>query len=88
LNLREIAIIECKVNNVDFREADLTKANLTYSDFAESMFVNSDLTEADFTYADNYRIDVRVNKITKAKFMLPEAASLLEGLDIKLVDSI
>jgi hypothetical protein len=27
-------------------------------------------------------------KITKAKFMLPEAAALLEGLNIELVDSV
>lgn len=86
LNLRETNIVECRVHNVDFREADLTKANLTYSDFDNSIFINTDLTEADFTYSDNYRIDVTLNKIIKAKFMLPEAVSLLYGLDIKLVD--
>lgn len=88
VNLREVSIIECRANDVDFRESDLSKANLTFSDLTESIFVNSNLTEADFTYAENYRIDVTINTITKAKFMLPEAASLLYGLDIELIDSI
>ena len=87
INLREVNIVECKANNVDFREADLTKADLTYSDFFESLFINSNLTEADFTFAENYQIDLMTSKITKAKFMLPEAVSLLNGLDIELIDS-
>ncbi|MGD9152274.1 MAG: GNAT family N-acetyltransferase [Gammaproteobacteria bacterium] len=87
LNLREINIVECRAHDVDFREADLTCANLTYSDFENSMFIESNLTEADFTFAENYRIDVNFNKIKGAKFMLPEAVSLLQGLDIELVDS-
>jgi uncharacterized protein YjbI with pentapeptide repeats len=87
LNLQEINVVECRARDVDFREADLTRANLTYSDFENSMFIESNLTEADLTYAENYRIDVNFNKIKGAKFMLPEAVSLLQGLDIELVDS-
>ena len=86
LSLREINIIECKAHDVDFREADLTKANFSHTDLLESMFVNSNLCSADFTYAVNYHIDVTVNKIKKAKFMLPEAVVLLEGLEIKLIN--
>jgi len=88
LYLQEISMIECRVHNVDFREANLTKANLTHSNFSESLFVNSNLTEADFAFADNYRIDLLTCNITKAKFMLPEAVSLLYGLDIELIDPI
>jgi len=87
LNLREINIVECRAHDADFREVDLTCANMTYSDFANSMFIESNLTKADFTYAENYRIDVNFNKIKGAKFMLPEAVSLLQGLNIELIDS-
>ena len=87
LNLREINIVECRAHDVDFREANLAHAHLTCSDFEGSMFVNSDLTKADFTFAENYRIDVSLNKIKGAKFMLPEAIALLDGLDIELISS-
>ena len=86
LNLSEASIIECRATNVDFRDVNLTRANLSHTDFSESQFFHSNLTEADFSFAENYHIDVMTNKVTKAKFMHPEAASLLHGLDIELVD--
>ena len=86
--MAEINIQKCQAHDVDFREADLSKASFSFSDLANSMFVNSNLTTADFSYAYNYSIDIKTNKIAKAKFMLPEANALLHGLDINLVDSI
>jgi fluoroquinolone resistance protein len=87
LNLRDIKLTRCRIHDVDFREADLTYANLTYSDFSRSLFMNSNLTEADFSYAESYRINLQYNKVTRAKFMLPEAVGLLYGLDIELIDA-
>ena len=87
VNLREAEFLKCRVHDVDFRESELIRANLQHSDFYNSLFVNSNLTEADFLYAAHYRINIKNNKITRAKFMLPEAVSLLSGLDIELIDA-
>lgn len=84
LDLREIIIKECRAHDVDFRETDLRKADMTYTDFANSQFIETDLTRANFTHAINYSIDIYLNKIAKAKFALPEALSLLNSLDIEL----
>ena len=86
LSLREIVIEECKAHDVDFREGDFSEANFTFTDFANSLFNGTNLTGANFTEAVNYRIDINNNKITKAKFSRHEAVSLLEGLDIELID--
>ncbi len=73
--------------DVDFRETDLAQANFKGTDLADSLFVATDLTEADLSQARNYRIDPSQNIVKKAKFSLPEAMSLLYGLDIVLVEN-
>jgi fluoroquinolone resistance protein len=84
LALKEIVIRECIARDVDFREADLTKADLTHTDLADSLFTDTDLTEADLTQAKNYTINPSLNVLKRTKFSLPEAMSLLYGLDIIL----
>lgn len=86
LSLRQIQIRDCVAVDVDFREADLSQADLTGSDFSESLFSNTNLTEADLSRAHNYHIDPTQNTLKQAKFSLPEAISLLYGLDIILSD--
>lgn len=86
LCLKEIAIVECKAHEVDFREADCEKANLTFTDFTNSLFNKTNLSQADFTEATNYQINLFFNEIKKAKFSLPEATNLLRCLDIEIVD--
>ncbi len=87
LSLRELQLVRCTAADVDFREADLSRASFVDTDLAESIFQNSDLTQADFSRARNYRIDPAQNKIYRAKFSLPEALSLLYSMDIEMVDS-
>jgi fluoroquinolone resistance protein len=87
LSLREIQLVRCTASDVDFREADLSRASFIDTDLAESIFQNTDLTQADFSRARNYRIDPAQNKISRAKFSLPEALSLLYSMDIEMVDS-
>jgi len=87
LHLSEIAIVECIAHDVDFREADLTQADLRYSDFAQSQFVKTNLIKANFKYAINYNINLLNNQVKGAKFMLPEAANLLYGLGIEIIDN-
>ena len=84
LGLREIRIVNCTAEDVDFRDADLTKADFGGTDLSGSLFVNTNLSGADLRSATNYRIDPPENVLRGAKFSLPEAISLLDGLDIDL----
>ncbi len=86
LCLKEIVLVECKAEGVDFRETDCTEADFSYTDFSNSIFSKTDLTRANFSEAINYNIDIFNNKIKQAKFSLPEATSLLNHLDIELTD--
>ena len=86
LSLRRMQIAECLARDVDFTEADLSQADCRHTDFAQSRFLHTDLTKADFTGATNYAIAPNLNVLKKTKFSLPEAMSLLYGLDIILED--
>jgi len=86
LKLQEIVIHECKAHSIDFREADLTRVDLTLTDLHNSFFGKTILTEADFTEATNYNIDILDNNVHKARFSRHEAVGLLSGLNIELVD--
>jgi fluoroquinolone resistance protein len=86
LGLRRVEIVDCVAHNADFAEADLTEANCTGTDFKDSRFLHTDLTEADFTGATNYAIAANLNVLRKTRFALPEAMSLLYGLDIMLTE--
>ena len=72
--------------DVDFRETDLSQADFAGTNLCDSLFLATDLTEADLSQARNYQIDPSQNTVRKAKFSLPEAMSLLYGLDIVLVE--
>jgi fluoroquinolone resistance protein len=84
--LQKTAIKNCIAQNVDFSEADLSNASCIGSDFSGTRFENSNLTGADFRGARNYTIPVLRNQITKARFSLPEALSLLSTLDLEISD--
>lgn len=86
LNLKKVALTKCIARGVSFEEADLSHADCTFTDFADSRFLHTNLTEADFTGATNYSIVASANTLKKTKFSLPEAISLLHGLDIILTD--
>ncbi len=84
MSLKGIQVKNCVAKDVDFREADLKGANFSGSDLEKSLFGNTDLTEADFRGARNYHINPSQNTLQGAKFSMPEAISLLYGLDIEL----
>lgn len=75
----------CIAHDVDFREADLKRANFKLTDFESSQFVHTKLNAADFTEAFNYSIDPSQNDIRKARFSLPDAIHLLDGFDIQII---
>jgi fluoroquinolone resistance protein len=84
LDLQEVRMTDCTVIGVDFREANLSLADFSGSDLQESLFLHTDLTRANLNTARNYTIAPAENKLSKARFALPEALSLLYNLDILL----
>jgi uncharacterized protein YjbI with pentapeptide repeats len=87
LNLKGIQIIDCIATDVDFREADLSRADFSGTDLSKSIFSNTNLTEADLSQARNYQIDPGQNILKGTRFSLPEAMSLLYSMDIILVEN-
>jgi uncharacterized protein YjbI with pentapeptide repeats len=87
LNLQGIQIKGCIATDVDFREADLSRADFSGTYLSESIFSNTNLSEADLSQARNYQIDPGQNVLKGARFSLPEAMSLLYSTDIILVEN-
>ena len=86
LGLEELVMEGCKAHDVDFREANVKEANFSGTDFLHSLFGKTNLSLANFSESINYSIDVYNNFIKGAKFCRYEAVSLLESLEIELVD--
>lgn len=86
LTLQALVLDECKVQDVDFREGDFSRAVMTYSDFTHSLFMRTNLQSANFTESTQCSINILENQIKGAKFSKHEAVYLLEGLGIELVD--
>lgn len=84
LTLRRGRFAGCIAREVDFREADLTETICMATDFTGSKFHHTNLTKADFRHATGYTINPATNTVTKARFSLPEAVSLLSGFDISI----
>ena len=84
LDLQKALITGCLAKEATFAETNLTEANCTHTDFIDSRFIHTNLTRADFRGARNYFIPALENTLKKTLFSLPEALSLLDGLDIIL----
>ncbi len=84
LELKGVRFTECAAKDVDFREADLSKADFSGTDLTGAQFGRTDLTGANLESARNYRIVPAENTLKGARFSLPEAMSLLSGLDIEI----
>ncbi|MBC7426078.1 MAG: pentapeptide repeat-containing protein [Bacteroidia bacterium] len=83
-SLKKSKFVNCIADEVDFSECNLAGADFTGTDLRNARFLNCDLSKANFVGALNYFIDARSNKISKARFSLPEALSFLTALDIEL----
>jgi fluoroquinolone resistance protein len=81
-NLKDIKMIDCVARRVDFEGADLTGADCRQTDFEGANFTRTNLTKADFRNAQNYSINPEANTLKKTRFSMPEAMSLLSGLDV------
>jgi uncharacterized protein YjbI with pentapeptide repeats len=84
LGLQKMELVECTAHEVDFTRTNLTRANLTTTDFLGCRFADTNLSYADLTKATNDAINPTINRLKKAVFSLPEAVSLLSPFDIVL----
>lgn len=84
MKLPHMILKESVAHECNFADSDLSESNFSKTDFEKSVFSNTNLVKTDFRKAINYGIDVNFNKIRKAKFSLPEAASLLKSFEIEL----
>lgn len=86
LELENLQIKNCIAKEVDFSEANLTNGNFKGTDFEKSIFRKTNLEKANFIGAKNYTISPTLNKISNAKFSMPEAIALLYSMDIEIDD--
>jgi len=84
LHFPKIHMVKCSAKEARFVETDMTDGVFTGTDFQNSTIFKSNFTRADFRQAKNYSLDVRNNTIKNARFSLPEALSLLYGLEIEI----
>lgn len=84
LKLTDISFADCTLEQVDFADAQLPGAIFSGSQLADCTFKNTNLTKADFRGARGYYIDPTLNRLSKARFQLPEAVSLLAPFNIRL----
>jgi uncharacterized protein YjbI with pentapeptide repeats len=86
LFLDYIKLHDCKLVGVDFRDASLSQAEIINCDLAGALFAKTNLEQTDLTDTFNISIDVLNNRLNGAQFTRLEALSLLDSLNIKLVD--
>ena len=84
--LPRLSAVDCRVREADFASADLRSAVFSRSDLRGSRFFGADLSAADLRGAFDYLIDARQTKMKKTRVSLPEAVSLLAGLDVVVED--
>ncbi len=87
LKLKKNKFIECLFEEVDFAQADFSECDFSSSDFLNARFDETNLTKTNFSRATRYLIDPNRNKIKGAKFSLPDAIGLLQGLGVVIVDN-
>lgn len=85
--LPRLRLDDCRLREADFSEADLRSSVFSVCDLRGARFFGADLSGADLRGSFSYEIDAFRTKIKKARFSLPEAVSLLRGLDVILEDS-
>lgn len=85
-NLKKGIFQHCQADEVDFSGCNLMQADFSGSDLAGARFVETDLTQANFVGAHRYAINIQENKVRKAKFSLPDALALLDGLGVEIIE--
>jgi uncharacterized protein YjbI with pentapeptide repeats len=86
LFLDYLTLYKCKLVGVDFREASLSQSEITECDLSGAQFSRTNLEQSNLTDSYHFEIDVLNNRLRGAQFSRLEALSLLNSLNIKLVD--
>ncbi len=81
-HLPRVEFRNCDLREAEFSDADLAGAAFAESELSGARFQNAKLLEADFRGAEGYDLDVTTGLLKGARFSMPEAARLLNGLDI------
>jgi uncharacterized protein YjbI with pentapeptide repeats len=84
VDLRHVVLRDSIARQADFRNADLSDGDCSGTDFSGAKFADTTFTRADFRRAHGYAIDPLHNRLAKARFSLPDAVALLDGLGITL----
>jgi len=82
--LKGSQFLYCKMEEVEFSEADLSFSVWDGTDLSRAKFENTLLERADFRLALHFSIDPEKNKIKKAKFSLPGVLGLLDVYDLDI----
>lgn len=77
VKLKGTRLVNCRLLEVDFVEADLTGAIFMGSDLSGAVFENTILEKADFRTAVNFTIDPEGNRIRGARFSMEGLLGLL-----------
>ena len=73
------------IRNTVFSDCDLSGCSFAGSDLSNTSFTGCSLKNADFSKSKGFRIDIRSNALRGARFSMPEAVSLLDGLGVVVV---
>jgi fluoroquinolone resistance protein len=84
MRLKSFKFRNCRLQEVDFTEADLTGAVFDHCELAGAVFSNMTLEKADFRKAEHYSIDPENNRIKKAKFSATGLSGLLTKYKIEI----
>jgi len=86
LQMRQSKLVECKLHDVDFANANCEGSDFSYSDCLEALFHNTNISKCNFCYAVNYNINLYTNVVNKAKFSGDEALNLLTSSGLIISD--
>jgi uncharacterized protein YjbI with pentapeptide repeats len=82
LKIKATRFTKCVMHEVDFSEANLSKAIFNDCDFSGSMFIRTNLQKADFRTSYNFSINPEQNLISGAKFSMETLSGLLHKYKI------
>ncbi len=83
--MKQTSFFSSTLRECNFADTCLIEADFKNTDLSLTTFHNCDLSKANFSGSKNYTIDIRANKVKKAKFSLPEAIALLLGFEIEII---
>jgi len=86
LKLTTSVFKDCSLIGTEFGSCDLSGLTFEHDVFRETNFNQCNLEKSDFRTSQGYTIDPLGNKLRGARFSLPEAASFLGYLGIRLDD--